>query len=641
MSISRKITEGAGAGGGSGETYVDDVFSAYLYEGTNANQDIVNGIDLDGEGGMVWFKNRTQAVNHWILDTERGVNKALLTASTVAEATEPEALSSFNNNGFSIKSAGELNNANQDICSWTFRKAPKFFDVVTWVGDGVQGREIPHNLGVEPGMIIVKRLTGGDNWQVFHKDLSNPLTMKLFLNMDLGEQTQSNPNPQFPAMPTDTVFTIGSDSAMNSVSEEYVAYIFAHDESEESMIQCGSFVPSSTWGSVIDLGWEPQWLMYKNADGSGDWIIHDTMRGIVTGGADPALYPNKTDAEVTYTTNIDLHPNGFEQTFSSGDTEEYIYMAIRRPNKPAEEFEPEELFAMDTGTGLGTTSKPSYLSGFPVDFTLYTTPTATSGRNAFARLTGNSTLDIHSTAAEYVNSPDYSLKSNNGFYIGGIPTGPQAWMWRRAPGFMDVVTYTGVDTNNTQITHNLGVVPEMIWVKSRSNVQQWNVLTYDGTTGKQLRLDANNSGSSPFGQVWGDGSNFVPPTSSVFTIGDYSNINTSGATYIAYLFASVPGLCDIGSYTADYTETTIDCGFTNGARFVLIKRTDAVGNWMLFDTLRGITGLGTDSPFLSLNTTDPQDNADHLHPASVGFALRAGSNLTNIDGAEYIYMAIA
>jgi hypothetical protein len=57
MSISRKITEGAGSGSGGGSGgYVDDVFSTYLYEGRR-RPSIVNGVDLDGEGGLVWIKN--------------------------------------------------------------------------------------------------------------------------------------------------------------------------------------------------------------------------------------------------------------------------------------------------------------------------------------------------------------------------------------------------------------------------------------------------------------------------------------------------------------------------------------------------------------------------------------------------------
>jgi hypothetical protein len=39
-------------------TYVEDVFSTYLYTGNGSTQTITNGIDLDGEGGMVWIKKQ-------------------------------------------------------------------------------------------------------------------------------------------------------------------------------------------------------------------------------------------------------------------------------------------------------------------------------------------------------------------------------------------------------------------------------------------------------------------------------------------------------------------------------------------------------------------------------------------------------
>ena len=182
MSISRKITEGAGSGGGSGG-YVDDVFSTYVWEGTGADQDIINGVDLDGEGGMVWVKQRTGgAVSHSLYDTERGATQVLMSNSNSSEYALDTGLKSFNSDGFTHGT----HMGTEDIASWTFRKAPSFFDVVTYTGDDVQGREIPHNLGVAPGMVIVKRLTCGDNWQVFHKDLSNPLTKMLYLNSELA-----------------------------------------------------------------------------------------------------------------------------------------------------------------------------------------------------------------------------------------------------------------------------------------------------------------------------------------------------------------------------------------------------------------------------------------------------------------------
>ena len=66
MSIARKIL--MGSSGGKKSTYVDDVFSTYLYKGNQtAGHTITNGIDLAGEGGMVWIKSRTSQI--WTLST--------------------------------------------------------------------------------------------------------------------------------------------------------------------------------------------------------------------------------------------------------------------------------------------------------------------------------------------------------------------------------------------------------------------------------------------------------------------------------------------------------------------------------------------------------------------------------------------
>ena len=69
-----------------------------------------------------------------------------------------------------IGGSSSYNNTSDTYVSWTFRKQPGFFDVVTWTGNGVSGRQIPHNLGSVPGMIIVKNLSlGSADWRVFHR----------------------------------------------------------------------------------------------------------------------------------------------------------------------------------------------------------------------------------------------------------------------------------------------------------------------------------------------------------------------------------------------------------------------------------------------------------------------------------------
>jgi hypothetical protein len=117
--------------------------------------------------------------------------------------------------------------------------------------------------------------------------------------------------------------------------------------------------------------------------------------------------------------------------------------------------------------------------------------------------------------------------------------------------------------------------------------------------------------------------------------------NSGGTTNIAYLFASLPGISKVGSYTGNGSSQTINCGFTSGARFILIKRTDSTGDWYVWDTARGIV-TGND-PHLSLNTTAAEVTSnDTIDPDSTGFIVNqvAATNV-NVNTATYIFFAIA
>ena len=99
----QQLLLGYGGGSASDPVYVDDVFSTYLYEGNATARTITNGIDLSGEGGLTWFKQRSAGgYGHRLVDTVRGATKALESYDTTAEATEPNGLTAFNNNGFTI-----------------------------------------------------------------------------------------------------------------------------------------------------------------------------------------------------------------------------------------------------------------------------------------------------------------------------------------------------------------------------------------------------------------------------------------------------------------------------------------------------------------------------------------------------------
>ena len=195
MANTKKLIQAAAGAAGGEALNVEDVFSTYLYEGNGSTNTINNGIDVSGEGGAVIFKSRTTTEDWHTYDTERGTSKRIALNQTTAQysGSATYGLTSFNSDGFSVGTTGAVNGNGIDLASWTFRKAPKFFDVVTYTGTG-SVQTISHNLGVEPGMIIVKAYSASGVWGVYHRSLGN--TKKITLNETTAAETFSTYRPQ-------------------------------------------------------------------------------------------------------------------------------------------------------------------------------------------------------------------------------------------------------------------------------------------------------------------------------------------------------------------------------------------------------------------------------------------------------------
>jgi len=211
------------------------------------------------------------------------------------------------------------------------------------------------------------------------------------------------------------------------------------------------------------------------------------------------------------------------------------------------------------------------------------------------------------------------------------------YQFRRAPGFFDVVAYTGNGTERG-VNHNLGVTPEMLIIKARDfSGKEWFV-HHTGLSSWSRVLQLQSSGADGNGDTGGN-----LPTETTFPVNASSNVNGSGYNYIAYLFATLPGISKVGSYTGNGTSQTIDCGFSNGARFVLTKRANTTGNWNVWDSERGIVA-GND-PRLELNTTDAEDTGhDYIDPDSSGFVVNYvadDDDDSNVNGDEYIFLAVS
>lgn len=271
----------------------------------------------------------------------------------------------------------------------------------------------------------------------------------------------------------------------------------------------------------------------------------------------------------------------------------------------------------------------------------------TNGNAWWDRIRG-SLLALRTTATSLPTSSTNSVTAytNTGVTLGAdgsnawinySPTSYVNYFLGRAPGFFDTVCYTGTGSNRT-VSHNLGVVPEMVIVKTTTgNTGNWFV--YNSSLGNTKRLLLETTGAASVDSTaW----NNTSPTSSAFSVGTNIYVNGSGYGLVAYLFATCPGVSKVGSYTGTGTTQQINCGFTNGARFVLIKRTDSTGDWYVWDSARGI--IAGNDPYLLLNVDQNTEvtNTDYVDAYSAGFELSSTAPAAlNANGGTYIYLAIA
>ena len=697
MSTAKKLLSGSGAS--ADRINVEDVFSTYMYLGTgSSSQKYPSGgatFDLLNEGGMVWIKNRSSSANSAIFDTVRGVGKGLEPSTGAVETTSASAdLTAFTSNGYTVGTNfnQNINTSGDTYVGWAFRKAEKFFDIVTYTGNAT-ARSISHNLGSVPGMIIIKQLDATRNWEVYHRSLANETgdyPYILQLNTDaaqVGNQTF------FTSGITSTEFKIAHYNAVNQNGGSYIAYLFAHNDDDGGygpngdldIIKCGSFTTDSSGDALVggNLGWEPQWVMLKNAtsSASGNWWIADTHRGFscvgygTETGRTHYLQANQASAEGVFQgpSTLNLNSTGFtmpSNAFASGQT--FIYMAIRRaPTKEAESG--VEVFGINAGgsTNYFNDGAVNYMGVSPDDLVIVkrrdsTTPAdhqwAVTDRMrgiepwtswATTSTTATPTLFTHSTAAESLSGSragKYPGTTGNGggnasstnILATNLAPGISYW-WRRSPKYFDVVGYVGDGASAQTITHNLQGVPKMIWGKRRDDTSNWIVYYGSGLYNLFLNSTTNFTG---LGAIHKTGAAYNDITStSQFDVALQSggnadkSLNTSGAEYILYIFGEQTGITKIGTYSGTGSDLNIDCGFA--ARWVMIRDATA-GNsgqsWYVYDTTRGIA-TGNDK-IIKFESTAAETESDAIDPHSSGFTV-VGGQVHNISGDTYFFYAIA
>jgi len=323
-----------------------DYFNTVLYTGNGGTNNITG---LDFQPDWVWIKSRNDSANHNLFDVVRGATKYLKSNATNAETTDSTSLTSFNSNGFTLGSNDDqdVNKNNDTYVSWSWKAGTSFtndasgtgigsidstgsasdtsgFSIISWSGTGSTGT-LKHGLSTTPSMIITKS-RGSSAWCVYNKHLGN--TNVLFL--DTVAATSAHIAYWNNTSPTSSVFTVGSDDAVNHSGNNMIAYCFAE---KKGYSKFGSYTGNGNAdGTFVYTGFKPAWVMGKKTDGAEDWFMFDNKRDAFN-LTQKKLRANSNAAENDNSSKgIDFLAQGFKLRTSNGEFNgsggNWIYMAF-------------------------------------------------------------------------------------------------------------------------------------------------------------------------------------------------------------------------------------------------------------------------------------------------------------------------
>jgi hypothetical protein len=338
-------------------------------------------------------------------------------------------------------------------------------------------------------------------------------------------------------------------------------------------------------------------------------------------------------------------------------------MAYTNINKSKEHF--------DTSTWTATTSAISNLD-FSPDWVWIKSTDSGNGHILFDTIRGaNKRLSSAVTSEEFTVTDELMSFDSNGYTLGSSgntnDTNPfnasyVGWSWRGSDssavsntdgditstvsanttsGF-SIVSYTGSATNPSTVGHGLGTAPAMIIVKNRSTAGRdwviWHKELGGSSSTADLLLFTTDAKITSSG-YWGSSA----PSSTTFGVGNTNNNNASGDDFIAYCFAEKKGFSKFGSYNgAGSNLPFIYTGFKPA--FLIIKRTDSLGQWNMFDIARAdVPNANGNDQVIYSNSSDAELSSAtrEIDLLSNGFKCRATGGDINASGGSYIYMAFA
>ena len=323
-----------------------DYFNTVLYTGNDTDNRTVSGVGFQPD--FLWIKARADAYQHYLQDVVRGSTKVLFSDSSSAEDTRVSAVKSFASDGFVLGQEAQVNGNNNTYVSWNWKAGTSVsgntggsgtsksysgsvntdsgFSIIKYIGNSTAGHTIPHHLGVQPQVVICKRINQGGQW-VFGS-MALPNQFEQFLELDLTGAAQTSSLRWNDTDPSSSVFTVGSTADTNQDGTNIIAYSFAE---KQGYSKFSSYTGNGNAdGTFVYTGFKPAVLIYKNTSQSDEWFIHDNKRQGFNDDNE-YLFPSSTQAEGTIN-RIRLISNGFKALDSdkgvNADGNLYVYMAF-------------------------------------------------------------------------------------------------------------------------------------------------------------------------------------------------------------------------------------------------------------------------------------------------------------------------
>ncbi|OJX80052.1 MAG: hypothetical protein BGO92_02990 [Magnetospirillum sp. 64-120] len=273
-----------------------------------------------------------------------------------------------------------------------------------------------------------------------------------------------------------------------------------------------------------------------------------------------------------------------------------------------------------------TTSADNFYLGNPGDLTAF-------GTNGFTiRQTTN--YELNHLSDTYVawcwKAGGTAVANTDGTIPSQVSANPTA-------GF-SIITYTGSGVSGATVGHGLWAAPKFVIVKRRNGVGNW-VCWHINLANNTILLNSTETQSQT--DAWVPD----PMTASAVKLGasTQQSTNISGATYVAYCWAEIPGFSKFGSYTGNGSSDGpfVHCGFR--PRWVLVKVTDAANDWTLLDSGRSPENPVDEVVYANLPNSEVVNGSHKIDFLANGFKIRSTDSYATINGSghTYIYAAFA